>query len=771
MTLITERANTTYRDYEIDGVSSSGAHEPEKPEARELYALIDIAFATLGVNGAITVKKATRDLLDDDLAHAADSLAVVYNDPIPALNGIYAKVGGSGSGEWLITALALPASFAADLADALAQMTTIEAILGYVEADRVEVLAYRNQTLTARNEAVTARTAAQAARDEALALAELTGGPFEPFRTKAEANAALAGLPEGDWVQVLVDESEAGSRTVYQKVAGVYSAAIILDYITPSSADTLTNKIISGTTPFILNGGRIGITSGATALPAVEGVVHIKNDDSVGVGLLVESYWSGQASDPYTNNDSTLFITYNKTVDTSFNRSWSASICNAYHDIPVGVTDNGERIGSISWATSVAYPGYSLAGTLDSAYGAQGAVGFQGVGSGTGTILSAVALRGLVYADSPGDTINFATAGGFFSDGLGLDGTVGTASTILNNVAVYARARNGTVTNNSFFGEFGKLFNADQISGGSEYSQSDPAFAARVVPNAYEWGILDGSGYGSTLGATSSLGKPFMMLCGEGEPAAETFRTRGIKGVGVTTNLTGSLIFVRLANANAAGQTPTESGRFDANSHFLPGADGAQNLGSADVRWATVFASTGTINTSDERMKTEISEIPDSWLDAWGTVAWSRFRFKEGRRWHTGLVAQRVHAAFAEAGIDAFEIGLCCYDEWPEQTEPVMGEVTRIRQVRKTTPERFMTTQTMRTKGGEVLEVEVPDVRFTTEMVDEEYMAYAPTGEERVVRAAGNAWGLRYEECFALEAAWHRRELARASAADSRLAA
>jgi hypothetical protein len=138
-----------------------------------------------------------------------------------------------------------------------------------------------------------------------------------------------------------------------------------------------------------------------------------------------------------------------------------------------------------------------------------------------------------------------------------------------------------------------------------------------------------------------------------------------------------------------------------------PGGDNVQTLGWSGGRWSVVYAGTGTINTSDERAKQDISVIPDEWLDAWGDVEWTRYKFKDAvaakgddARWHVGLIAQRVRDAFAARDLDAYEIGLLCYDEW-----------------------------------GETIE------------------------NEEVVQEAGDRFGLRYEECLAMEAAWNRREL------------
>jgi len=119
MTAITDAANNALRDFATDGIPASGDYEPIKSEVRGAFRVVDAALASLGVNGAITVKKATRALLYADLAHIADTLAIVYNDATSAFNGIYAKSGGSGSGAWAITNLALPITIAAEIDAAL----------------------------------------------------------------------------------------------------------------------------------------------------------------------------------------------------------------------------------------------------------------------------------------------------------------------------------------------------------------------------------------------------------------------------------------------------------------------------------------------------------------------------------------------------------------------------------------------------------------------------------------------------------------------------
>ena len=145
-----------------------------------------------------------------------------------------------------------------------------------------------------------------------------------------------------------------------------------------------------------------------------------------------------------------------------------------------------------------------------------------------------------------------------------------------------------------------------------------------------------------------------------------------------------------------------------------PAASGTISLGSAIFRWSEVFASNGTINTSDEREKEQIGAIPDKWLDAWGDVEWSRFKWRDAvsekggeARWHVGLVAQQVRDAFAARGLSALEIGLLCYDQWEDQWD--------------------------KDEGGNLV----------------------------LIAQAGERYGIRYDQAQALEAAFVRRAISR----------
>ena len=100
-----------------------------------------------------------------------------------------------------------------------------------------------------------------------------------------------------------------------------------------------------------------------------------------------------------------------------------------------------------------------------------------------------------------------------------------------------------------------------------------------------------------------------------------------------------------------------------------PSKNNALSSGTTTHRWKAVYAVNGTIQTSDENFKEEIGEIPEAVFKAWANVKFVQYKFKdavkekgEKARYHIGLIAQRIVAAFKAEGLDAFAYGLVCRD-------------------------------------------------------------------------------------------------------------
>ncbi|WP_414815943.1 hypothetical protein [Rhizobium sp. IY2] len=87
-----------FRDYVVDGVSSSGRNKPKKSEIRTWGAWVESAINAFLANGGLIFS--SRAELFADLAHPANSSAWVIGDATVGFNGVYGKIGASGTGSW-----------------------------------------------------------------------------------------------------------------------------------------------------------------------------------------------------------------------------------------------------------------------------------------------------------------------------------------------------------------------------------------------------------------------------------------------------------------------------------------------------------------------------------------------------------------------------------------------------------------------------------------------------------------------------------------------
>lgn len=91
-------AAQVFRDFVTDGVPSSGANKPKKADIRKWGKWVEDIITAFTSNGGLIYS--SKAAMDADLAHAANSMAWVVGDPVAANNGVYGKVGASGTGSW-----------------------------------------------------------------------------------------------------------------------------------------------------------------------------------------------------------------------------------------------------------------------------------------------------------------------------------------------------------------------------------------------------------------------------------------------------------------------------------------------------------------------------------------------------------------------------------------------------------------------------------------------------------------------------------------------
>jgi len=104
--------------------------------------------------------------------------------------------------------------------------------------------------------------------------------------------------------------------------------------------------------------------------------------------------------------------------------------------------------------------------------------------------------------------------------------------------------------------------------------------------------------------------------------------------------------------------------------------DNAMDLGEAAVRFDDIFATNGTIQTSDQNEKQSIQALTSSEIVVAQRISklFKTFKFNsaveekgDSARTHTGVIAQDVQQAFTDEGLDAGNYALFISDTWWEK--------------------------------------------------------------------------------------------------------
>ncbi len=185
--------------------------------------------------------------------------------------------------------------------------------------------------------------------------------------------------------------------------------------------------------------------------------------------------------------------------------------------------------------------------------------------------------------------------------------------------------------------------------------------------------------------------------------------------------------------------------------------DNVIDLGDGNARFDDVYATNGTIQTSDQNEKQQIASLTDAEITAakaisalFKTFKWNDSVTENGdnARTHTGVIAQEVQSALTDAGLDATKYAFFCSDTWWEtQTEvPAVEAVDAV-------------TETQTDDDGNEVEVvvkeavEAQDAYTRTDTYDT--VEEAPEGATERTRL-----GIRYPELLAFVGAATEQRLA-----------
>ena len=121
-----------------------------------------------------------------------------------------------------------------------------------------------------------------------------------------------------------------------------------------------------------------------------------------------------------------------------------------------------------------------------------------------------------------------------------------------------------------------------------------------------------------------------------------------------------------------------ENGDVSFGGSLFPILNGAHDLGTSALKWQDVYSTTGAFNGSDANLKQDIEELSEAErrvaVAAKGLL--KKYRLKQAveekgdnARYHFGIVAQELQAAFQAEGLDPMKYGIIAVNTWYEKTE------------------------------------------------------------------------------------------------------
>lgn len=244
--------------------------------------------------------------------------------------------------------------------------------------------------------------------------------------------------------------------------------------------------------------------------------------------------------------------------------------------------------------------------------------------------------------------------------------------------------RSGTASNSRiYFGDSGSA-----VIGQIVYRNGNDSMAFET--NGSEAARIDSSG-NVLVGGTSLGENGAVTMAGDGRIYA--IRASDTAGFFGRTSTNGSIVnFTK--DGNTVGSIGTNGGSrlfistgdtgldFEESTDAIRpcsgaggGRDNAIDLGRPDVRFDDIYATNGTIQTSDQNEKQQIAALTDAEITAakaisqlFKTFKWNSAVTEKGdaARTHAGVIAQDVQAAMTAAGLDAGDYAFFISSTWWE---------------------------------------------------------------------------------------------------------
>lgn len=215
------------------------------------------------------------------------------------------------------------------------------------------------------------------------------------------------------------------------------------------------------------------------------------------------------------------------------------------------------------------------------------------------------------------------------------------------------------------------------------------------LPNIFSVGGSPVTSSGTLSATLSSQSAGYVLAAPAGSSGTPTFRALSATDIPIlnqnTTGTAGTLATARAFTIGGSAKafnggsnvswTLDEIGAVSMGTPVFndaprPSSDNLMTCGTSSRRWSSVYAASGTINTSDAREKTPVRSLDQAELAAAAELAGEIGAYKwlaaieekgDAARQHIGMTVQRAMEVMQSHGLDPLRYGFICHDEWSEQ--------------------------------------------------------------------------------------------------------
>jgi len=290
-----------------------------------------------------------------------------------------------------------------------------------------------------------------------------------------------------------------------------------------------------------------------------------------------------------------------------------------------------------------------------------------GAGATTGGVTSHAVLS---------DTASFAiNKGGLLS----FEGKYNTAGNPASWASIGGLKENATDGNYAGYLQFNTRANGANQTEAMRIDSSGKLLVGKTADDNTSIGlVVNGNGFTKIVRASGTANVNSVLqlnrLSSDGDIAVFQKDSTTVGSIGVAAGGGAGCLYICNNQSGNAGLY--FAGRIQPTDHTGDRSDNTVDLGSSSFRFDDIYATNGTIQTSDRNEKQDIAELSDAEqrvaVAAKGLMR--KFRWKDAvaekgdeARTHFGIIAQDLQAAFAAEGLDAGDYAMFISTTWTDE--------------------------------------------------------------------------------------------------------